>query len=148
MRWEWRQQLCSSILVGVHLYAPIDGDVYVNLPPERYSEGKGARSFYTVYGMRTAASSWEREYQWKLKDAGFEVGRASPCAFWHWGRNIRQVVLGDDFVVTGLEEDLRYVGEIFCNTFFVKIRAVFAPSLGAQRRRRSSTGWSGGRVGR
>ena len=45
-----------------HLYAPINGDVFVDLPPEKKAPGKCAKLLYTLYGMRTAASGWEREY--------------------------------------------------------------------------------------
>ena len=44
-----------------HLYAPIEGEQYVDLPPERASLGKCARLLFTLYGLRTAASSWEEE---------------------------------------------------------------------------------------
>ena len=45
-----------------HLYAPIEGETFVDLPPERAKEGKCAKLLYTLYGLRTAASSWEKEY--------------------------------------------------------------------------------------
>ncbi len=56
-----------------HLYAPIEGEVFVQLPPEMVEEGKCAKLLYTLYGMRTAASSWEREYTKTLVEAGFIV---------------------------------------------------------------------------
>ena len=45
-----------------HLYAPMLNEEFVQLPPERWTEGKCARLIYTLYGMRTDASIWEKEY--------------------------------------------------------------------------------------
>ena len=45
-----------------HLYAPMLDEEFVQLPPERWTEGTCARLIYTHYGIRTAASNWEKEY--------------------------------------------------------------------------------------
>ena len=95
-----------------HLYAPVQEEEYVDLPPEKAQAGKFARLLYTLYGMRTAASNWEREYSGALEDAGFAVGRATSCAFYHPGRDVRIFVHGDDFVVEGEEEDLEWVRSV------------------------------------
>ena len=43
-----------------HFYAPIKGEQYVDLAPERASWEKCTKLLFTFYGLRTAASSWEK----------------------------------------------------------------------------------------
>ena len=50
-----------------HLYAPMVDEEFVEFPPERRKEGKCARLIYTLYGMRTAAGNWEKEYSKTLE---------------------------------------------------------------------------------
>ena len=108
-----------------HLYAPVEGEVYVDLPPERSEIGKCARLLYTLYGVRTAASSWEKEYGNTLKDAGFVIGRANTCAFWHPERGVSIGVHGDDFVTAGFENDLNE--NVPRKKYPVKMRATHGP---------------------
>ena len=110
-----------------HLYAPIEGDEYVDLPPERAQPGKCAKLLYTLYGMRTAARSWEKEYSRTLAAAGFRIGRASPCMSFHAERDIRVVVHGDDFIVEGFEDDLRWVERLLAAKYIVKMRGIMGP---------------------
>ena len=91
-----------------HLYAPIEGDVYVDLPPERAKPGKCAKLKFTLYGMRPAAKNWENEYSGTLAKSGFEIGKGNGSSFYHKGRGVRIVVHGDDFVITGRIEDLEW----------------------------------------
>ena len=72
---------------------------YVDLAPEWTKAGKCAKLPYTLYGLRTASSSWEREYSQTLEAEGFGPGIASKCTFFHPARAIRIVVHGDDFVI-------------------------------------------------
>lgn len=116
-----------------HLYAPVQGDVFVDLPPERAEPGKCARLLFTLYGMRTAASSWEKEYSNTLQEAGFEVGKANTCAFWHPERRAAVVVHGDDFVVSGAEGDLKYVEEVLRKKYPVKMRGTLGPDAKDQK---------------
>jgi hypothetical protein len=110
-----------------HLYAPVEGNVYVDLAPEKSEEGKCARLLYTLYGMRTAASSWEKEYTGTLEGEEFLVGRASACTFYHAGRDIRIAVHGDDFVIEGEEPDLRWVEQVLRRKYPVKMRGILGP---------------------
>ena len=54
------------------------GEQYVDLAPERAKAGKCAK---LLYGLRTAASSWQREYTQTLEAEGFVPGIASKCTF-------------------------------------------------------------------
>ena len=60
----------------------------------------------TLYGMRTAASNWEKEYSNTSEMVGFCPGRAAVVAFYHAEREVRIVVHRDDFVVEGKQSDL------------------------------------------
>ena len=77
--------------------------------------------------MRTAAGIWEREYTKTLVEAGFVVGRANACTFFHPNREIRIVVQGDDFVVTGSQSELEFVKDVFMQKYPTKVRGVMGP---------------------
>ena len=109
-----------------HLYAPVQEEECVDLPPEKAQAGKCARLLYTLYGMRTAASNWEREHSGTLQDAGFAVGRGTSCAFYHPGRDVRIIVHGDD-LVEGEEEDLEWARSVLEAKYIVKVRGIMGP---------------------
>ena len=111
-----------------HLYSPIEGEQYVDLAPERAKAGKCAKLLYTLYGLRTAASSWEREYSQTLEAEGFVPGIASKCTFFHPARTIRIVVHGDDFVIEGGQEDLDSTKGVLANKYWVKVRSILGSS--------------------
>ena len=113
-----------------HLYAPIEGEVFVDLPPERAEEGKCAKLMYTLYGLRTAASSWEKEYSQTLEQEGFVAGKATSCTFYHEERDVRVVVHGDDFIIEGRETELQWVRTVLESKYIVKMRAMLGPERG------------------
>ena len=113
-----------------HLHAPIEGSVYVDLPPERQKPGRCAKLKYTLYGMRQAARNWEKEYSKTLTDAGFVVGRANGSTFYHEMREVRIVVHGDDFVITGGEEELKWTEDVLRKKYPLKMRGILGPEPG------------------
>ncbi len=72
-----------------------------------------AKLLYTVHGMRTAASSWEKECTKTLVEAGLPVGSASGCNLFHPNRQIRSVAHGGYFVAAGDEMELEFVKQVF-----------------------------------
>ena len=110
-----------------HLYAPIEGDVYVDLPPERAELGRCAKLKFTLYGMRTAASSWEKEYGGTLNASGFITGKANGCSFYHRDRDVRSVVHGDDFIVAGQREHLKWTEERLSAKYPLQVRGILGP---------------------
>jgi hypothetical protein len=102
------------------LYAPIEGYVYTDLPPE--IEGKCAKLEYNLCGMRVAAKNWENEYSATMVNNGFTRGRASASTFYHEARGIRVVVHGDDFWASGPEEQLQWLGHQLCDKYPLKMR--------------------------
>jgi hypothetical protein len=97
--------------------------VFVKLPEEDHEEGMCGRLVKAMYGTRDAAQNWEYEYVDFMKGAGFVQGKANPCMFYHPGRNIRAVVHGDDFTLTGFDEDLDWYRKKIAERFDVKFRA-------------------------
>ena len=116
-----------------HFYAPILDEEFVDLPPERWTEGKCARLIYTLYGMRTAASNWEKEYSNTWEVVGFRPGRATVVAFYHPDRDVRIVVHGDDFVVEGKQSDLEWVRDVLPAKYILKVRGILGPDPGDQK---------------
>ena len=110
-----------------HLHAPIAGNVYVDLPPERARPGKCAKLKFTLYGMRRAARNWEAEYSKTLTEVGFESGKANGSSFFHRERDIRIVVHGDDFVITGREDQLRWVESVIKAKYPIVNKGIFGP---------------------
>ncbi len=43
-----------------HLFGKIEAEEFIELPSERAALGKCGKLVYTLYGMRVAASNWER----------------------------------------------------------------------------------------
>ena len=97
-----------------YFYAPARRPVFIEIPAEDWDEGDDgmiAQLNMSLYGTRDAAQNWAYEYTQYLKSLGFEVGRASPCNFRHVNRDINLTVHGDDFVIVGAEEQLKWFGD-------------------------------------
>ena len=116
-----------------HLYAPMLDEEFVQLPPERCTEGKCARLIYTLYGMRKDASKWEKEYRNTSEVVGFCPRRATVVAFYHAEREVRIVVHGDDFVVEGKQSDLEWVRDVLAAKCILKVRSILGPDPGDQK---------------
>ena len=110
-----------------HLYAPMCEDAFIELPAGRAKPGKCGKLIYTLYGMRMAASNWEAEYSKTLEENGLIAGRASKCVFYNVERGVRIAVHGDDFVIEGRDEDLRWVESLLRAKYIVKMRGVMGP---------------------
>ena len=93
-----------------HLYAPILDEEFAQLPPGKWREGKCAKMIYILYGKRTAASNWEKEYSNTLEMVGFCPGHATAVAFHHGERKVRILAHGDDF--EGKQSDLEWVQDV------------------------------------
>ena len=106
-----------------HLVPKCDEDVYVELPEEAgVKDDECGKLLHWLYGCRRAGQAWEDHYSKKLIDAGFLRGTASPVVFYHPGRDVWGVVHGDDFVFTGLDDDLDYVLKVLQNCYEIKNR--------------------------
>ena len=75
---------------------------------------------YSMYGTRDAAQNLFKEYSQRLIDVGFEQGLSTPCIFYHKGRAIRTNVHGDDYVSTGMPNQLQWLREQLESKYQVK----------------------------
>ncbi len=79
------------------------------LPAEANSSGRCGRLKKWLYGMRPAASAWEKDYADHFAEVGFVQGLSAPTVFFHPFTLVRCVVLGDDFTFLGYEDELRKI---------------------------------------
>ena len=56
--------------------------------------------------------NWTAEFTETLVNEGFEVGKASPCNFYHPIKKISTTVHGDDFTSTGTEKSMLWLKSI------------------------------------
>jgi hypothetical protein len=84
-----------------HLHAFAERTVFTQLPPEEAEAGYCARLVRCLYGTRDAPKRWEAFLAEQLVSLGFSKGRASPCCYYHAVLEVRAIVHGDDFVLTG-----------------------------------------------
>ena len=102
-------------------------DIYVELPAEMMQPRMCGRLRKALYGTREAARCWEKEYTNTLLAAGFKRGACNPCMFHHRNRDVRVLVQGDDFTISGKEPDLHWVAEIFKQKYKTKVRGIMGP---------------------
>ena len=112
-----------------HLNAKLAEDeyVYVTLPKEANAKLKCGRLLRWLYGMRNAASSWEREYSEKLQSEGYVRGKAAPTTFYNKEKDARCVVHGDDFTFLAEEAELRRMATLMAEWYEIKVRAILGP---------------------
>ena len=110
-------------------HAKAKREVHVQLPNEDATPSKEpmcGKLNYSMYGTRGAAQNWHEEYSQKLVDIGFEQGLATPCTFYHRSRAIRTYVHGDDYVSTGIPNQLKWLREQLEAKYQVKTQ-LFGP---------------------
>ncbi len=95
-----------------YFHAPAKRPVYIKIPDEDFEPGDEDRVGVlnlSLYGTRDAAKNWAAKYTEVLRNIGFQVGLASPCNFYHEGKDISVTVHGDDFTSTGTEANLKWL---------------------------------------
>ena len=106
-----------------HLIPECKEDVYVDLPEEAGAQAdECGKLLYWLYGCRRAGQAWEDHYSLVLMQSGFVRAVSSPVAFYHPSREIWVVVHGDDFVVTGVDEELDFVLALLQEHYEIKNR--------------------------
>jgi hypothetical protein len=109
---------------------PEEDRVYVELPAEANAPGKCGRLRRWLYGMRPAASAWEKDYSERLQAVGFARGKSAPTVFFNPTTLVRAVVHGDDFTFLGYEEDLRDLEEEMRTWYELKVRGILGGEAG------------------
>ena len=147
--WEAVKMLLSDVVTGdrrcvrklmfidigkAYLFAPVtEQNIFVDLPPEQAQEGKCGRLKKALYGTRDAAKAWEMEYNRTLASLGFVTGLSSTCVFHHPTRGIKLVVHGDDFTLSGDEQQLHWFAGELEKKYIVKVRGVLGPGKNDQK---------------
>ena len=116
-----------------HLYAPMLDEEFVQLPPERWTEGKMRKIDLHTLWDAYRCEQLEKEYSNTLEMVGFCPGRATVVAFYHAEREVRIVVHGDDFVVEGKQSDLEWVRDVLAAKYILKVRGILGPEQGDQK---------------
>jgi hypothetical protein len=130
-----KMKLMFIDLKKAHLNAFVADDekVYVELPEEAGAPGKCGRLRRWLYGMRPAASAWEKDYTEKLEGIGFARGKSAPTVFYNAVTLTRCVVHGDDFTFLGYDDDLKDVVKAMQDWYELKVRAVLGGEAGDDR---------------
>ena len=95
-----------------YFYAPCIREVFIEIPREDFEpgdEGMVAKLRLSLYGTRDVAQNWTAAYTSHLVKLGFNVGRSSPCNFYHSSKEICLTVHGDDFLVVAPQESLEWL---------------------------------------
>ena len=98
-----------------YVYATIDRDVFIKLPPEdpEHGTGKIGKLRLCLYGTRDAAKAWQESLSAHLVGLGFTAGVGHSSVFHHRKRGIMTLVHGDDYVSSGFSSDLTWLdGEL------------------------------------
>ena len=126
-----RRKLMLIDAKKAHLNPRCLDNVYIELPVEAKAQpGMCGKLEYWLYGFRKAASEWEQFYAHKLEEAGFRRGEGCPVLFYHPQKDLAMAVHGDDFVLCGYAEDLRWAADYVASCFEVKVRAVLGEDDG------------------
>ena len=115
-----------------HLYGVVpEGEhAYIELPGEAEKQGKCGRLNKWLYGMRNAASAWEKHYSDRLTEMGFVKSRVAPTVFYNKELKVRCVVHGDDFTFSGRRKVLLEIAEQLKETYELKIRGIMGDEPG------------------
>ena len=118
-----------------HLNGTVGEDecAYIMLAPEDKVEGRCGRLRKWLYGMRPAASAWERDYTEKLESIGLMRGRSAPTVFFNSETLVRCVVHGDDFTFMGPGEELKLITKAMKGWYDLKVRATLGEDPGDDR---------------
>ena len=99
----------------------------MKLPGEDHEAGVCGLLNQSLHGTRDAAQNWNVSYTQFMADVGFTTGKASPCAFYHKGREIRVIVHGSDFTCLGWDQQLDWFREKIKERFEAKYRGRIGP---------------------
>ena len=77
-----------------------------------------------MYGTRPAAQNWQNEVIDTVTSIGFEVGKASPCVFYHKERDIMTYIHGDDFLSSGEEAALKWLQESLEKKYSISTKVI------------------------
>jgi hypothetical protein len=110
-----------------HFHSPATTETYVKLCAEDAQEGMCGLLGKSMYGTRNAAANWEKFSTGVCKDAGFDIGKTSPCVGNHSSLKARFFKHGDDFVIGGARQHLYEVLDRLGKGIELKCKAIIGP---------------------
>ena len=113
-----------------HLNAVCEEEEWVELPEAFWKWGRFARLRKWFYGMRKAASGWEDDHSRRLVSEGCGRGIGSPTVFYNRVSEVRVVVHGDDFTMSGTKEELEKVKRKMESWYDIKDRGTMGSGAG------------------
>ena len=121
-----RRQVMINDVRRAYFYAKQKRIIYIEIPKED-ADGKDdevGRLELCLYGTRDAAKGWQDRLSEQLVSIGFRRGKAFPSVFFHVGRKIRLLVHGDDYMLSGFEEDLTWFEAELSKAFDIKTQRI------------------------
>ena len=115
-----------------YFYAAAKRSVFIEIPAEDRvpgDENMVGRLNLSLYGTRDAAQNWTEEYTRTMVRAGFKVGKASPCDFYHEEWDVAVTVHGDDFTACGPESALKTPEKALTEKYEIKVE-ILGPEKG------------------
>ena len=128
-KWE-KQKLMFIDVKKAHLNGVLEAGerAYVTMPGCK--PGTCARLKKWLYGMRPAASAWEKDFSEKLAASGLIAGKSAPTVFFDPTCRLRCVVHGDDFTFLGWQEDLFRIRDAMKSFYELKVRGILGEGTG------------------
>ena len=105
------RELMINDVSRAYFYAPATRSLFIELPEEELEAGQDevGRLNVCLYGTRDAAKEWQQTLSKHLVSIGFRRGVGHPAVFYHPKREIKTLVHGDDYVSSGVSEDLDWL---------------------------------------
>ena len=130
---QYVKKVCFLDVSKAYLYAPVDKEIFIELPEEFKRPGMCGRLNYALYGTRDAARYWEDELRRTFTKLGFVPGSSSPSLYWHPVRELRTFIHGDDIVSCGPETSLRWLNSELKKLYLIKMRGMIGPEVGDEK---------------
>ena len=105
-------------------------DLWIKLPPEDPMSGAPGvcgKLLKSLYGTRDAGQNFELLVSEFMKSKDFIPGLFSPCTFRHEAKHMLSYVYGDNFVVKGGRNDLRWFLSELQKTMIANVEGVLGP---------------------
>jgi len=114
-RGEVRKMMAAWDVSRAHFMGKAAREIFVELPEEDKHQPEDevpmvGRLLRSMYGTQDASQIFQKDYQCWLKSQGAQFSALCPAVF--QVKNMMGLVHGDDFLLVGSEEELRWFDEI------------------------------------
>ena len=111
-------KLASWDISRAHFMGTAQREIYVELPPEDQvlpgdTEPMVGRLLRSMYGTQDASKIFQDDYHKFLETKGATFCKLCPAIYKVEDRDVIGLVHGDDFLVVGADEDLKWLDKVF-----------------------------------